>query len=212
MGNHYHLLLRDPRNDLPAAMQAFGSQFVRHTNDRIGRDEPMFRGRFLSIPVTTEEYLTWVTRYIHRNPLAIAGVRAADEYRWSSYRTYLGHRRAPRYVNTDLVSELFDHDASALARFTEADRSDRSDVLRVPDVVDFVASAIAREVMRSDVDVRQADRTLNALLQDRGVVVDERPRTAAARAARNRAKRRLEQDPTVQRILDDLLRSLGRAA
>jgi putative transposase len=71
MPNHYHLLIRLPGGGLAAAIHHLGSLYTRNTNDRTGRDGPLFRGRYHSIRVDTDEYLLWAARYIHRNPLAL---------------------------------------------------------------------------------------------------------------------------------------------
>ena len=94
MPNHYHLVLRCPDGGLSDAMQHVGSTYTRRTNTRVGRDGPLFRGRFHAIHVADDVYLKWVVRYIHRNAVDIAGIQGCEDYRWSSYRSYLGLRRA----------------------------------------------------------------------------------------------------------------------
>ena len=118
MDNHFHLLCREISGGLSEAMQHLGSVYTRHTNARVGRDGPLFRGRFHSIPVETDPYLLWVSRYIHRNPLDLPGVRNIARYRWSSYPAYLGKRRPDEFLNTNLLLEYFDQDPTRLARFT----------------------------------------------------------------------------------------------
>ena len=100
MGNHYHLLLDMPDGTLSEAMHHLGSVYTRHVNDRLGRDGPLFRGRFHSIPVEDDAYLLTAVRYIHRNPIGLPGVSGPADHRWSSYRTYLGsaaHPGVPRH-------------------------------------------------------------------------------------------------------------------
>lgn len=53
-----------------------------------GRAGHLFQGRFKSEPVTSDEYLMTVVRYIHQNPIK-AGISRDCEYEWSSYRTFL---------------------------------------------------------------------------------------------------------------------------
>ena len=120
MDNHFHLLLRCPNGGLSDAMQRLGSVYTRHVNDRVGRDGTLFRGRFHSRLLGDVRYLANVVRYIHRNALDIPGVQTVDGYRWSSHRTYLGHRRRPSWLVTDHVMAWFEDDRLAFDAFVNA--------------------------------------------------------------------------------------------
>jgi hypothetical protein len=102
-------------------MQQLGSVFTRHVNERLGRDGPLFRGRFRSIAVTDDRQLLATTRYIHRNALDIVGVTDVAGYRWSSHRTYLGLRAAPPWLRTEIVLAYFAGDPDQFARFVSGD-------------------------------------------------------------------------------------------
>ena len=121
MDNHYHALVHCPHGHLSEAMQRLGSLYTRHVNDRLGRDGALFRGRFASRQILDDGYLLTACRYIHRNPLALEGVRDVADYRWSSHRTYLGLRRTPPWMRTDEVLSHWDGDRSAFDRFVGAD-------------------------------------------------------------------------------------------
>lgn len=205
MTNHYHLMLSDPHHQLSDAMQTFGCSYVRHTNDRIGRDGPMFRGRFQSIPITTESYFVWLSRYIHRNPLDIPTVRHLVDYRWSSYRTYLGYRRAPSFLDCIPVLKRFAGSAERLIDFTESDQEVPSQLARADDWVDFVNLAIATEAMSEGGSIPpRSDRTLLALLAASDLTARQQPRTRAEEAAIQRARRRLDADPSIRRMFDTI--------
>ena len=110
MDNHFHLLVHCPGAGLSDAMQRLGSLYTRHVNDRLGRDGPLFRGRFHSRLIVDERQLVATVRYIHRNALDLPGVRSAKEYRWSSHRTYLGLRSKPAWLCTSPVLDGWDVD------------------------------------------------------------------------------------------------------
>ena len=161
MDNHFHLLWHCPNAGLSDAMQRLGSLYTRHVNDRVGRDGPLFRGRFHSRLITDERHLVTATRYIHRNPLDLPGVHHARDYRWSSHRTYLGMRRKPEWMCTATVLDGWDPEG--FDRFVDDDlhapRHAEGQVLRamveatelilaeqgVPD--DARAGAVARKVV-----------------------------------------------------------------
>ena len=110
MGNHYHLLVHCPNGGLSAAMQQLSSSYTRIVNDRLGRDGPLFRGRFHSVPVRSELHISRAAAYIHRNPVDLVGEASLEAYRWSSYGVYLGRRRSPAWLTSSLISDLLPPD------------------------------------------------------------------------------------------------------
>lgn len=89
MSNHFHLLVRSDLDRLAMAMKHLNSTYALYFNKRYGRVGHLFQGRFKSEPVGEDRYYLTVLRYIHQNPQK-AGICSADEYRWSSYREYVG--------------------------------------------------------------------------------------------------------------------------
>lgn len=222
MPNHYHLLLRCPAGGLSGAMQHLGSTYTRRTNDRMGRDGPLFRGRFHAIHVSDDVYLKWVVRYIHRNALGMSDVRRCDEYRWSSYRTYLGLRSAPPFLNTGFLLEMFDWNPGGLREFTEYSLA--APVASLESLIEL-AIAVDRLAHGDDDDGygrQQIDRTVRLLLLDeladhklRSAIDRGLPTGAARRMALSRARQRRSADGAVDRIvawLMPLLETDTRAA
>jgi putative transposase len=217
MGNHFHLLLECPNAALSEFMHGLASVYVRRLNDRVGRDGPLFRGRFHSIPITDDRQLLATVRYIHRNPLDIADVTSADQYRWSSHRTYLGHRRSPPWLRTHTVLDIAGLDPIGFHRFIAdevvTDRVaavgniDPSVVARTTDMVldelgDTLRSArqnVARTVLLL-VAAQLSPEDAAALLGYLGFTTPERSRTALRRAGR-----RATADPTLGPVVDRVL-------
>jgi REP element-mobilizing transposase RayT len=211
MGNHLHLVLRAADGVLPDAMHHLTSVYSRHVNDRLGRDGPLFRGRYHSIPVETDGYLLWVTRYVHRNPLDIAGVRSIRDYRWSSYRTYLGLRPTPGFLARRPVMDLLGGRVDELVAMTEEAAPLRPRT--VDDLTGLVRCARSVEDLADAAGDRpeaNIDRTLLVLLAERAddpslrrlaeAALGPRPRKAARQALR-RAETRCGDDPAVARTL-----------
>jgi len=107
LGNHYHLLLMSKRGKLSAAMQALASRFTQRINYRDGRDGPIFRGRFASVPVESDAHLVRASRYIHRNPVEAGMVGMPWQWPWSSAAAYLGLVRPPAWLYTEAILEMF---------------------------------------------------------------------------------------------------------
>lgn len=92
---HFHLLLRSTRGELSAAMMWIENQYVKHFNRLRGRDGSLFRSRFRSRLVDTDEYWFNVIRYIDFNPVDAGLCARAAEYEFGSARMYCGARSAP---------------------------------------------------------------------------------------------------------------------
>ncbi|MBE6470115.1 MAG: hypothetical protein E7000_00185 [Coriobacteriaceae bacterium] len=91
MGNHVHLLLQDPEDELSAFMKRLNESYARYFAWTTGHVGHVFQGRFWSGPIDTDERFLTTMRYIHANPEPARICRAQD-YPWSSYRAYT---RAP---------------------------------------------------------------------------------------------------------------------
>jgi REP element-mobilizing transposase RayT len=222
MDNHYHLLLRPLDGQLSRAMHHLGTAYTTRTNRRRDRDGPLFRGRFHSIPVETDTYLTWSARYIHRNPLDVAGVVRPCDYRWSSYRTYLGRRHAPSFLNTEFILGMFGHDLHRFADFTEQGQTIE---LRTSEAVSDLLQLIEFEIGRDDLG--HGDESLSSAWKARSVLVllmhrladqpigleIERylaiPSSSARDKAIGRARARARREPAIGRISAAMLAHVG---
>lgn len=216
MPNHFHLIVCCPDGGLSDFVRHATAVYTRHLNDRVGRDGPLFRGRFHSLAIDTDDYLLAAIRYVHRNPLALLGVGRVDRYRWSSHRTYLGVRPRPSWMRTDFVLDMFDGDPARFHAFV-------SDVptTTLPPAVQALASAVelvvdemidlarprqglARTLMLLAIDAcdatgsstwqsmgySSARRFGQALWRARGVAASDPELLAAARAALELARSR----------------------
>ena len=118
MDNHYHLLIETPEANLSRALQWLNVSYSMWFNRRHNRVGHLLQGRFKAVIVEEDAGWQEVGRYVHLNPVRIAGLgldkrqRAASkvglaqkpkaqlvterlrvlrEFRWSSYRAYAGY-------------------------------------------------------------------------------------------------------------------------
>lgn len=112
MGNHYHLLLKTREPNLSRGMQWLGTTYTRGFHLRHHTSGHLFQGRFKSFLVENEAYLLQLSLYFHRNPMRAKIVHRLVDYDWSSYRCYAYKKKAPKWLNTDLI----------LGQFTTEDR------------------------------------------------------------------------------------------
>ncbi|MEK7064240.1 MAG: transposase [Patescibacteria group bacterium] len=98
MPNHFHLLLKQilfpAQIDSPTnLMRRLSITYSMYFNDKYQHSGNLFQGKFKNVPVDSESQLLHLTKYIHRNPLALlAGSEPAtlESYIYSSYSDYLG--------------------------------------------------------------------------------------------------------------------------
>ncbi len=101
MENHFHLLLKIG-TDMGRIMKRICTTYALYFNEKYEHVGHLFQGRYKSVPVESDAALMSVVRYIHNNPVK-AGICMADQYRWSSWRSYI---RGNGIAETDLVLGL----------------------------------------------------------------------------------------------------------
>jgi REP element-mobilizing transposase RayT len=90
MENHYHLFLETPRANVSQIMQNINTSYTVYINKKHKRFGHLFQGRFKGIIVDKETYLIVLSRYIHLNPVRAGIVKNPEDYKWTSYRKYIG--------------------------------------------------------------------------------------------------------------------------
>lgn len=115
MRNHFHLVLETPEGNLSKFMHALSTGYTVYYNLRHERHGHLFDGRFKAKLVQGDDYLLAVTRYVHLNPVHVAGwekkpvgerVKYLRLYPWSTYRSYIGKEKRKGFVSYDPVLEL----------------------------------------------------------------------------------------------------------
>jgi putative transposase len=125
MSNHYHLFIESVEPNLSRAMQWLNVSYSIWFNRCYGRVGHLFQGRFKAILVDEEQWGLELSRYIHLNPVRrqkyaldresrqqnraglgreVTQQRLAErlealrQYRWSSYRSYIGLDKASDWL------------------------------------------------------------------------------------------------------------------
>lgn len=131
--NHFHLLLETLQANLSRAMQWLGGSYSLWFNRRHQRVGHLFQGRFKAFIVQDDAGWQEVARYVHLNPVRVAGLgldkrqqaasragvidappaelvaerlRRLREYRWSSYPGYAGYGPALSWVWPEPLARL----------------------------------------------------------------------------------------------------------
>jgi REP element-mobilizing transposase RayT len=114
MTNHVHLLIETRNNPISKIMQLINLTYTQYFNKKYGKVGHLFQGRYKSFLCDRDEYLLSLVRYIHLNPVRAKLVKEPQEYRWSSYNSYL--TEAKDLIDTDRVLRVFSERVSHARR------------------------------------------------------------------------------------------------
>ncbi len=133
MTNHLHLVVETPRANLGRFMHWLQTAYTVYFNRRHRRCGPLWQGRYRAWLVEREDMMLRLSRYVHLNPVFTAAARKQPQreriallrqYRWSSYRSYIGRAAPLTFVDyTPILALVQEHPAGRLGayrRFVEA--------------------------------------------------------------------------------------------
>ncbi len=112
MDNHYHLIVETPDASLSKIMHYINTGYAAYFNARHKRIGPLYQGRFKAMLVEQDEYLHYLSCYIHLNPVRAGIVKSPEEYTYSSYNVFTSNLEAPKWLNTGFILSMFDKKAS----------------------------------------------------------------------------------------------------
>jgi putative transposase len=88
-------------------MRHINGAYTTYFNIKRKRSGHLFQGRYKAILVEFNEYALELSRYIHLNPVRAGMVARPEEYRWSSYRNYIGQCVAPTWLKMETIHDYF---------------------------------------------------------------------------------------------------------
>lgn len=103
MDNHAHLLIKEDKDIIGKTMKRISVSYSYYFNHKYTRIGHLFQDRFKSEKIESDQYLLTCLRYIHKNPVEAGIVKKPKDYKWSSYRIYLGEER----VSFDLIDRNY---------------------------------------------------------------------------------------------------------
>lgn len=107
MDNHYHLILETPQANLSKIMHYLNTSYATYFNAKHKRSGPLYQGRFKAVLVEQDEYLHYLSCYIHLNPVRAGIVKSPEEYPYSSYSLFISKREPPQWLNTAFILSMF---------------------------------------------------------------------------------------------------------
>ena len=93
MTNHYHILIETPNGNISKVMHYINGAYTNYLNRKRNRSGHLFQGRYKAILVDQDSYLLELSRYIHMNPVRANIVNKPEEYRNSSYKSFINRKK-----------------------------------------------------------------------------------------------------------------------
>lgn len=121
MPNHYHLFLQQKvDNGISKFMQKLGTAESMFFNAKYKHTGSVFQGKFKFKKVKDDAQAICLANYIHTNPIDLiesgwkeSGIKNPrrvmeflENYRWSSYRDYIGKKNFPSVISQTFLREI----------------------------------------------------------------------------------------------------------
>lgn len=129
MDNHYHLLIKEEKENLPTIMKMINAAYAIYYNERYEGIGHVFQDRYRSEAINNDTYLLGVIRYIHNNPIKAGMEKRIQDYPWSSYQQYFYYKRDNELLNISFILNILSNDFNkAIDMFNEFNNMDNEDM------------------------------------------------------------------------------------
>lgn len=108
MPNHFHFLIHQKSQDsIDRFMNSIGTRYTQYFNKKYKRVGKLYQGNYKGVMVITDEQLLHLSRYIHKQALALQGIAwERSEMQPCSYPEYVGKRRT-EWVHPEEILKFF---------------------------------------------------------------------------------------------------------
>ena len=116
MPNHFHLMVKQTSEyGINYFMRSLCTKYARYFNTRYKRVGHLFQDTYKAVRIENEYQFTYLTKYIHRNPLDLPAFKESPrrpasptgglvDYKYSSYANYLHLFQQPWVSIEDILS------------------------------------------------------------------------------------------------------------
>ena len=106
MNNHAHILIEtNDLKDMSKYMQRLNMKYGRYYNKKYNRVGYVFRDRYKSEGIYSEEHLNSCIRYIYNNPVKAGICNHAKEYPYSNYKS-ISNTTVEEYIFMDTKEDV----------------------------------------------------------------------------------------------------------
>lgn len=208
MTDHFHLLVETPLGNLSEFMRHFNITYTSYFNRRHARVGHLYQGRYKSLLVEKQNYLSMVSRYIHLNPVRIKALEKQSttrkfehlrQYPWSSLPGYLDADRRRSMVSYGLVLGEFGGDCAQ-----GRDRYGKQILVDIAEDLDVRSLIVAQSILGSEAFVEKLSREHSGAGEER-----EQPGVRRVKQHRNQGVILAEIAKVTGKGIDDLKREKG---
>ncbi len=114
MENHFHLLLKTSLSNLGEFMRHFNISYTSYFNRRHKRSGHLYQGRYKSMIIDSEKYLSMVSRYIHLNPVRTRLMSNKSGKERLNYLMQYKQSSFPGFINKREMEELISYESILL--------------------------------------------------------------------------------------------------
>ena len=118
MTNHVHLQVATKQTHIGVLMKKINFFYARYFNNKYNYVGHLFQERYGSEIIRDDRYLLEASRYIHLNPVKANMVKSPAEYRYSSYRMYIGLERE-NFIHSEIILSFFNQNRESYKEFVE---------------------------------------------------------------------------------------------
>lgn len=130
MPTHFHLIIKQLEDDgISKFVKDFSGSYARRFNAQRKRKGFLWEDKFKNVPVTDDEQLIHLTRYLHLNATTAGLVEKPEQWIYSSYKEYI----EPEKVDYPICKfdDLFDISPSKYRKFVEDQKDYQRELARI---------------------------------------------------------------------------------
>ncbi|MDP3733088.1 MAG: transposase [Candidatus Daviesbacteria bacterium] len=107
MPNHFHLFLKQKSIDsINQFLHSLGTRYTMYFNRKHKRIGPLYQDIYKAVSIDSEEQFVYLSKYIHKQTLALQGPALRDYEQPSSYPEYIGKRKT-QWIHPEEVLNYF---------------------------------------------------------------------------------------------------------
>jgi hypothetical protein len=93
MPNHFHLIIKQLGDvSISKLISKICTSYSKNFNKKYNPIGSLFQDSFKAILIDNDNYLLWLSAYIHQNPKVASLVKNSSYWQWSSYPDFIGIR------------------------------------------------------------------------------------------------------------------------
>lgn len=110
MPNHYHLIVKEiQEGGIAYYLQRIGTGYTKYFNTKYETSGHIFESAYKARHVSDNNYLLYLSAYIHRNPRELKAWKNKEfEYPWSSLQDFTEANRWGGLLMSDIIADQFE--------------------------------------------------------------------------------------------------------